>query len=259
FTTHQGEFENQTIHQVVTDSRVDSNNALFIPIVGENFNGHEFAEQAVRNGAVALLWDRAYELPEDIESGVSIFFVDDTLQAMQKLASKYRDEVNPVVIGITGSNGKTTTKDLVRHVLESSFRIHHTHGNLNNHIGVPLTILGMNPETQILILEMGMNHFGEIEQLSQIAKPDYDIITNIGESHIEFLGSREGIAQAKLEILTGMNKDGTILIDGDEPLLDHIEKVAHVIRCGFCDHNDIIIENLALSGHSMSFTLSNHS
>src|SRR5699024_4072048 len=150
-------------------------------------------------------------------------------------------DLNPVVIGITGSNGKTTTKDLVRQVVQPSFRTHYTYGNLNNHIGLPLTILDMDPTTQVLILEIGMNRFGEIERLSKIAKPDYAIITNIGESHIEFLGSREGIAQAKLEILSGMHKDATILIDGDEPLLKDIDNVSRAIRCGFHDHNDVVL------------------
>lgn len=257
FPNHFGVDEHQVIEQVVTDSRAEAKASLFIPIVGENFNGHDFVEQAINNGAVALLWDRAYTLPGNIRQNISVFFVDDTLQAMQELASVYRDKIDPIVVGITGSNGKTTTKDLVRQVVQSSYRTHYTHGNLNNHIGLPLTILGMDANTQVLILEMGMNHFGEIEQLSMIARPDYSIITNIGESHIEYLGSRKGIARAKLEILTGMKKEGTILIDGDEPLLEDIEHGSDVIRCGFRDHNDVIVAEPIFGARDMSFTLSN--
>src|SRR5699024_2844709 len=162
FTNHMGLNESQDIKQVVTDSRMDTKNALFIPIIGDRFNGHDFAEQAVHNGAVALLWDKRYKVPENIGDKTTIFLVDDTTVAMQELAGKYRDKVNPVVIGITGSNGKTTTKDLVRQVVQPSFRTHYTYDNLNNHIGLPLTILDMDPTTQVLILEMGMNRFGEI-------------------------------------------------------------------------------------------------
>jgi len=256
FTDHLVAVESQVIKEVTTDSSVPSNDSLFIPIVGENFNGHEFAIQAISNGAIAMLWYRSYQLPDEIGENISVFFVDDTVLAMQKLANRYRNKVNPTVIGVTGSNGKTTTKDLVRHVSQSSFQTHYTHGNFNNLIGLPLTILGMEPHTQVLILEMGMDRFGEIERLSTIANPDYAIITNIGESHIEFLGSREGIAQAKLEILTGMKKEGTLLVDGDEPLLANVENAAHVIRCGFCDHNDVIIAETVFGKEHMHFTLS---
>lgn len=257
FTDHQLADESQSIEQVTTDSRVKTNSSLFIPIIGEHFNGHDFAEQAVENGAVALLWDSSHQVPDRIGNHVSVFFVEDTLKAMQELATKYRDVVDPIVIGITGSNGKTTTKDLVSQVAGSTFRTHHTYGNLNNDIGMPLTILNMAPRTQVLILEMGMNHFGEIERLSRIAKPDYAIITNIGESHIEFLGSRKGISQAKREILIGMEHEGTILIDGDEPLLSDIKNISHVIKCGFNDDNDVIVGNPVYEGQIMRFTLSN--
>lgn len=257
FTNHRLVDESQSIEQVTTDSRTETNASLFIPIIGDNFNGHNFAEQAIENGAAALLWDRSCQVPDGIGEEISIFFVDDTLKAMQKLAGKYRDVVDPIVIGITGSNGKTTTKDLVSQVVGSTFCTHHTYGNLNNDIGVPLTILGMGPQTQVLILEMGMNHFGEIALLSQIAKPDYAIITNIGESHIEFLGSREGIAQAKREILIGIKQEGTILVDGDEPLLSDIQNVSHVIRCGFRGDNDVIVGTPVYKEQMMQFTLSN--
>src|SRR5699024_2347147 len=120
-----------------------------------------------------------------------VFYVNDTLAALQELALQYRNEINPIVVGITGSNGKTTTKDLVASIVQTTYQTHFTDGNFNNHIGLPLTILGMPRTTEVLILEMGMSDRKEIERLAEIAKPDYAIITNIGESHIEFLGSRQ--------------------------------------------------------------------
>ncbi|GAY76476.1 UDP-N-acetylmuramoylalanyl-d-glutamyl-2,6-diaminopimelate-D-alanyl-D-alanine ligase [Sporolactobacillus inulinus] len=133
-----------------------------------------------------------------------LFLVHDTLKALQNMAKGYLNQVQPKVIAVTGSNGKTTTKDMLYSILRGAFRTFKTQGNLNNHIGVPLTILAMPEDTEVLVLEMGMNHFGELTFLSQIAKPNVALITNIGESHIEYLGSRAGIAKAKLEIVNGL-------------------------------------------------------
>src|SRR5699024_2755083 len=171
---------------------------------------------------------------------------EDTLKALQQLAKAYRTLVNPTVIGITGSNGKTTTKDLCHTVLRQSYRTHATVGNFNNHIGLPLTILQMPRNTDMLILEMGMNHFREIEQLTKIARPDYAVITNIGESHIEYLGSRKGIAQAKLEITLGLKQEGILIIDGDEPLLREQIQGVQVITCGYLDSNDITLKDVII-------------
>ncbi|WP_077326009.1 UDP-N-acetylmuramoyl-tripeptide--D-alanyl-D-alanine ligase [Virgibacillus siamensis] len=258
FKDCQGAFkEPLPIKEVVTDSRKNTNKALFIPISGETFDGHDFINQAFNNGAVGTLWEKGKELPGFLPTDFPIYFVDNTLVALQQLASAYRDVVDPTVIGITGSNGKTTTKDLMAAVLKKSFRTHNTEGNLNNHIGVPLTILSMPRDTQVLVAEMGMNHFGEIEVLSNIIKPDYAIITNIGESHIEYLGSREGIATAKLEIIKGMNEDGCLILDGDELLLKQMHSRNNVITCGFDAHNDVIIKHVNLGQKRTHFTLSN--
>lgn len=243
------------IHQVVTDSRIKTTNSLFIPIVGEKFNGHDFAEDAIYNGAVALFWQEDQAMPKSIPEQIPVFLVKDTLKALHQLAAIYRDKVDPIVIGITGSNGKTTTKDIVSSIVQTTFKTHFTHGNLNNHIGLPLTVLDMPNDTEVLVLEMGMNHFGEIELLSQIAKPDYAIITNIGESHIEYLGSREGIAKAKLEIISGMSNQGTLIIDGDEPLLNSYHDDLKVIHCGYNDNNDVIISQVYVSQDHTTFML----
>ncbi|MFD1038079.1 UDP-N-acetylmuramoyl-tripeptide--D-alanyl-D-alanine ligase [Virgibacillus byunsanensis] len=246
------------LEQVTTDSRVETKKSLFIPLVGDNFDGHDYIKQAFDNGAVAAFWDKQKERPHFLPTDFPIFYVTDTLKALQLLASVYRDKVDPIVVGVTGSNGKTTTKDIVSAVVKTSYKTHHTIGNFNNQIGLPLTILSMPANTEMLVLEMGMNHFGEIEQLSNIAKPDYAIITNIGESHIEYLGSREGIAEAKLEILVGMKPNGQIIIDGDEKLLEKIHNNDQVITCGFNANNNVIVSQPKVMQEYTSFHLSDH-
>lgn len=231
--TKQQDFE---IAQVNTDSRKEAPGSLFVPIRGERFDAHAFIEQAIAQGAVASLWDKSVPVPE-AAAAIVLFLVDDTLEALQELAKAHREAVDPLVVGITGSNGKTTTKDLVTSVLKEKYEVLATKGNLNNHIGLPLTILSMQPSCEVLVLEMGMSNFGEIELLSRIAQPDYAIITNIGESHIEFLGSREGIAKAKSEITAGLAEDGMLIIDGDEPLLSYHHGKKTTVTCGFEEHN----------------------
>ncbi|MDL4841267.1 UDP-N-acetylmuramoyl-tripeptide--D-alanyl-D-alanine ligase [Aquibacillus rhizosphaerae] len=243
------------IKEVTTDSRKSSNKSLFIPIKGESFDGHEFIKDAFNNGIVATLWNKDKKLPSFLPTDFPVFFVEDTLQALQQLAHEYRNKIDPIVIGVTGSNGKTTTKDLIGSVLQSTYRTHRTKGNFNNHIGLPLTILSMPIDTEVLVLEMGMSHFGEIELLSKIAKPDFAVITNIGESHIEFLGSRAGIAIAKAEIVAGLSNDGLLFIDGDEPLLDSFHKKNNVITIGFLNDNSRVIREYNMTASYTTFQL----
>lgn len=247
--------DNIDIDEVFTDSRKMARNGLFVPIVGENFDGHHFLQDAIANGAKAALWQEDKEVPDSLPQDFPLFIVEDTVEGMQKLASHYRDHVNPKVIAITGSNGKTTTKDFVAGVIQSTCKTWKTQGNLNNHIGLPFTILQMPKDTEVLITEMGMNHFGEIEVLSKIAKPDIAIITNIGESHIEFLGSREGIAKAKSEIITGLKNDGVLLFDGDEPLLQTLINKTKSYRIGFSKENDFTITNVHITNDDTQFLL----
>lgn len=257
FTQFKGHLKKQEwIHEVTTDSRTSTVNALFVPLVGEYFDGHDFVHQAIDNGAIAILWDEKKALPSNIPNDIIVFFVADPLASLQTLAKHYRELIQPIVVGITGSNGKTTTKDLVTSIVKTTYKTHFTHGNLNNHIGLPLTILSMSRDTEVLVLEMGMNDFGEIELLSNIAQPDYAMIVNIGESHIEFLGSRVGIAQAKLEIITGLKSEGCLFIDGDEELLT--KKYNHMtISCGFKPGNDLQIEHFTSKKKETTFQLSN--
>lgn len=245
----------QAIYSVQTDSREQMPNSLFIPIVGERFNAHDYIEQAIENGAVASLWDKRYALPEKVKHKCNFFYVDHTVEAMQDLANFYRKEINPIVIGITGSNGKTTTKDLVASVLETTYKTHKTAGNFNNDIGLPLTILTMPQDTEVLVLEMGMNDFGEIKRLSEVALPDYAIITNIGESHIEYLGSREGIAKAKLEIVEGLKNKDHLIVDGDEALLSSLTDYGKVTYCSFVHKDQAFIEDITVDLNKTTFRL----
>ncbi|MDY0396299.1 UDP-N-acetylmuramoyl-tripeptide--D-alanyl-D-alanine ligase [Virgibacillus halophilus] len=244
-----------SVHSVETDSRKAAEKSLFVPLVGEKFDGHDYIKQAFDNGAIATFWKKGKPLPNFLPADFPVFFVEDTLLAMQQLAKAYRDKVDPVVIGITGSNGKTTTKDLVSAVVWQKYNTHFTNGNFNNHIGLPLTILSMDPKTEVLVLEMGMNHSGEIATLTKIAEPDYGIITNIGEAHIEYLGSREGIARAKLEILQGLKHDGIFIFNGDEPLLQMQTYAQETITCGFHEDNDIVIHDVSVEAQQTVFRL----
>ncbi|MYL33046.1 UDP-N-acetylmuramoyl-tripeptide--D-alanyl-D-alanine ligase [Pontibacillus yanchengensis] len=243
------------IHHIYTDTREKTDRGLFVPLEGETFDGHSFLKSAINNGAVAAFWNKEKPIPEFVPTEFPLFLVDDTLIALQQLAHTYRTEINPKVIGVTGSNGKTTTKDFIASVLSQNYNTHKTNGNFNNHIGLPLTILSMEQGTEVLVLEMGMNHFGEIERLSFISEPDFAVITNIGESHIENLGSREGIAQAKTEILAGLKSNGKVLIDGDEPLLAPLHTREGVLSCGFDEKNKYVLSDCEMDDAGTRFTI----
>ncbi|MEH7384885.1 UDP-N-acetylmuramoyl-tripeptide--D-alanyl-D-alanine ligase [Bacillus sp. JJ1521] len=208
--------KNVVIEGVSIDTRTISPGNLYIPIIGDTFNGHQFVDAAIENGAAAVLWGSDQPNPPQ---QIPVIYVKDTLEALQTLAKNYRNELPIKVVGITGSNGKTTTKDMVTAVLSTSLRVQKTEGNFNNHIGLPLTILRLKEDTEVAVLEMGMSAFGEIEFLTRLGRPDVAVITNIGESHMMDLGSRAGIAKAKFEIVEGLSKEGLLIYHGDEPLL----------------------------------------
>lgn len=210
----------QKIAGVAIDSRKITADVLFVPLGGANVDGHAFVEGSLQAGAGASLWQRGRGgAPEG-----ALIEVDDVLEALQQLSSAYLLESGAKVIGITGSNGKTTTKDMVFALLGASFRVHKTQGNFNNHLGLPLTLLSMPEDTEIVVLEMGMSDLGEIALLAKIAPPDVAIVTNIGESHLLNLGSRENIARAKLEIASGIKPGGLLVYNGDEPLIPQVLK-----------------------------------
>ncbi|WP_299442782.1 UDP-N-acetylmuramoyl-tripeptide--D-alanyl-D-alanine ligase [uncultured Aquimarina sp.] len=191
---------------VCTDTRKIKSNTLFFALKGDNFDGNTYAEQAIKNGA-------SYAIIDDKKLPVSEKFilVEDTLKTLQNLASYHRKHLNIPIIALTGSNGKTTTKELINCVLSSSYKTTATSGNLNNHIGVPLTLLSMNEDTEIGIVEMGANHLKEIEFLCNIACPDFGYITNIGKAHIEGFGSLEGVLKGKTELYQYLKKHNKLI------------------------------------------------
>ncbi len=230
-----------TIQGVTTDSRSVAGGCLFVPLIGERFDGHQFAGDCLAAGANAVLWDKAKGTPP----GPAVL-VDDTLEALQRLAQSYLQESKARVVGITGSNGKTTTKDIVYSLLSTTYSVHKTQGNFNNHIGLPLTILSMPEHTEIAVLEMGMSGRYEIELLSKLAEPEVAVITNIGEAHLLQLGSRLEIARAKLEILAGLKPGGLLVYEGDEPLIAEVLQEPGTVKqdhfttatFGLAPHND---------------------
>lgn len=213
-----GEFANLTreVARVETDSRTIHPGSLFVPLVGERFDGHAYINAALEGGAAACFTQREREsyLP-----GKCYIKVDSTQKALRDLAKYYKSKFPVPVVALTGSVGKTTTKDMVAAVLGERYAVLKTEGNLNNEIGVPLTLLRLNREHQVAVLELGMNHAGEIDYLSALVEPDVVLMTNIGDSHIEFFGSREKILEAKSEIFHHAKPDAFVVLNGDDPLL----------------------------------------
>ncbi|MDU2583185.1 MAG: UDP-N-acetylmuramoyl-tripeptide--D-alanyl-D-alanine ligase [Anaerococcus hydrogenalis] len=208
------------IKGVSIDSRTIKKDSLYIPIVGEKFDGRIFIEECQNAGAPAFLIDKNYKIPKSIN--IPYIKVEDTQKALRDLARAYRQELDIKIIAITGSNGKTTSKNIIHSVLSEKYKVEKTHGNLNNEIGVPLTILDFSEDTDIGVVEMGTDDFGEISVLTNIALPDMAMITNIGDAHLLKLKSREGIAKAKLEILEGLKDDGKFLYNGDDEILKKV-------------------------------------
>ena len=226
---------------------------LFIPFRGEQVNGHQFVQDAFAKGAAASLWLKDEPNPP---KDVPLLFVESGEKALQQMAAAYRAELKTVFIGITGSNGKTSTKDLVAGMLDPYFRVKKTEGNFNNELGLPLTILSLEEDTEFAVLEMGMSSFGEIEFLSNLAKPTYAVITNIGEAHMQDLGSREGIAKAKFEIISGLSEKGQLFYDGDEILLrPFVESVPSIISKSFGvkAENDLRIAEVKFTEQGSAF------
>ncbi len=210
-----------TITSVSIDSRKVSSGSLYIPIVGEKNDGHSFIPAAVEAGAAAYLYDPTHFNPAeaDMPDTAAAISVQETWRALADLAAQYRQDLGVKVIAVTGSVGKTTTKEFIYSVLSTKFKTSKTQGNLNNKYGVPLTLLSIPEGTQFSIVEMGMNHAGEIAELTAIAAPDYGVITNIGVAHIENFGSRRGIFRAKMEVTEGMNFSGILVVNGDDDML----------------------------------------
>src|SRR5712675_2475770 len=208
------------INKVSTDSRTIKSGELFVALRGENFEGHDFIEASAKAGATGALVDLNWA--GNVPNNFALLRASDTLQAYQTLAASYRRSLALKVLAITGSNGKTSTKDFAASVLARRFRVTKTEGNFNNHVGLPRTIMEAISEDEVAVWEIGMNHPGEIAALSKIAAPDAAIITNIGVAHIEFMGSREAIAAEKGALAEAVKPQGTVILNADDPFTEGI-------------------------------------
>ena len=241
------------ITNVVRDAREAGPGSLFIALAGERFDGHDFIGQAIERGAAAVMTHRA-----DETYPVPALYVADTRQGLLDLAGGYRAQFDCPVVAVTGSVGKTTTKEMIAAVLSERYDTLKTEGNYNNTVGMPLTALRMDENTEAAVFEMGMSAFGEIASMAACGQPNLAVITMIGTSHIEFLGSREGICKAKLEILEGLRPDGTAVLCGDEPLLWDKRESLGVKTVYFGIENpacDVRAEHIMLSDDCVRFTI----
>ena len=215
--------------RITTDTRRIEPNAIFFALKGERFNGNLFAEEALAQGCACAVVDEWAGKPENPK----IIVVENVLSALQKLANFHRKKLKTPIVGITGTNGKTTTKELVASILSQEFKVAFTQGNYNNHIGVPLTLLSMNKDHEIAVIEMGANHVGEIKELCEIAEPDIGLITNIGTAHIEGFGSFENIRKTKGELYDFLReKGGKVFVNKDNPLLCNMSEGMNRILYG---------------------------
>ena len=218
---------------VTTDSRAVQPGQLFIPLVGERFDGHAYIAKALEDGAAGCLTARE---PETLLPGKLYIRVADTRLALKALASWYRNKFDLPVVQVTGSAGKTTTKEMIASVLSQRYNTLRTEGNFNNDIGAPLTLLRLMPEHQAAVIETGMNHFGEIRYLGEMVRPDIAVITNVGDAHIENLGNtRQGILRAKCEIFENLTPEGIAVLNGDDELLNTVTLPQTILRCGVGD------------------------
>lgn len=216
---------------LTTDSRHCPEGSMFLALKGETFNGNAFAAQSLAQGCrYAVVDEPQYASPENPR----IIFVDNCLETLQKLANYHRRRLGTRMIGVTGTNGKTTTKELIATVLGEKFKVLYTQGNFNNHIGVPLTLLRLKPEHEMAVIEMGANHPGEIKALVHIAEPDYGIITNVGKAHLQGFGSFEGVIRTKGELYDFLREKGnsTIFIQNENPYLNKIATGLTCVRYG---------------------------
>ena len=237
------EFDDVPLRQIEFDSRKIEKGDLFLPLKGER-DGHDFIELAFKNGAVATFSEHNIE-------GHPYILVEDTLNAFQELAKYYIEKMRVDVIAVTGSNGKTTTKDMIADILSTTYKIYKTQGNYNNEIGLPYTVLHMPDDTEKIVLEMGQDHMGDIHLLSEIAKPRIGVVTLIGEAHLEFFGTREKIAEGKLQIADGMDSDGILILPSDTIIDEFLPEKQMVIRFG--DGAEIYVTDLVEQKNSLTF------
>ena len=243
------------VTEVSTDSRSIPAGALFVPLVGERFDGHDYLDAALAGGAAGCLTAKK---PISLLDGKFYIQVPDTLEALKALAAWYRDKFTIPMVQVTGSAGKTTTKEMIAAVLSQRFSTLKTQANFNNAIGTPLTLLNLAPEHQAAVIETGMNHFGEIRYLGEMVRPTVAVITNVGDAHIENLGNtRQGILRAKCEIFENLAPDGIAVLNGDDSLLNTIALPQRILRCGTgegCDVRVTEVDDRGLEGVACTVT-----
>lgn len=235
--TKNKDTENLEIENITISSKNIIKNDLFIALKGDNFDGHDFIEDVVSKGAKCVISEKK------INIDVTLILVSSTHEALRDLAEYYRSLFDVKVIAVTGSVGKTTTKDIIASILSKKYKVLKTEGNFNNEIGLPLTVFKINMHHEYVVLEMGMNHVGEIHNLSKIAKPNIAVITNIGTAHIENLGTKNNIKQAKLEIFDYMNENSIAVLNGEDELLKN-EEINTTVKFGLDRTNDIYATNI---------------
>ena len=237
------QFENVALRNAEFDSRLIESGDLFVPLKGTR-DGHEFIPTAFAQGAAATLSERPV-------AEVAYILVDDVLTAFQRLAQYYLEKMQVDVLAVTGSNGKTTTKDMLAQLLTTTYKTYKTQGNYNNEIGLPYTVLHMPEDTEKLVLEMGQDHLGDIHLLSKLAKPKTGIVTLVGEAHLEFFGSRAEIAQGKMQIADGLRKDGLLIVPADKIVNEFLPADCKLVRFG--PDADIFLTRLEERKDSLSF------
>ena len=244
----------RVITNLSTDSRTVQPGELFVPLRGDNFDGHKFVEQAMQRGAVGAIVEKKWTGKPAPD--FSLLRVADTLAAYQQIAAHYRRSLGIKVVAITGSNGKTSTKDFTASVLGHRFQVAKTEGNFNNHVGLPRTMLEADADDQIGVWEIGMNHPGEIAPLAKLARPDVAIITNVGIAHLEFMGTREAIAQEKGELAAALPADGTLILNRSDEFADVIAQrtSAKVIFAGI-DAGEVQAREIVQTAEGAEFTV----
>lgn len=252
---NKGDIETR-IKDIVIDSRKVTEGDLFIALKGQKYDGHDFIDEVITKNVSGIIVDKEIDIPID---DIPIIKVNNTYDSLIKIASYIRNKYDIPLIAITGSVGKTTTKELIYNILSTKYNVLKSINNNNNHIGLPLTLFNLKKEHEIIVTELGMNHFGELKKLSNICKPNVAVITNIGTAHIGNLGSKRNIFKAKMEILDGMD-EGNIVINGDDKYLNKLDRKKYtkkfkIYKCGYNDKNHLYAFNIKCDFEKTTFNI----
>ena len=249
------EGSNKEFNKLSTDTRTLEERNVFLALKGENFNGNKYVKNAYEKGATIIVIDEILEDLSEYVDKCTIIKVNDGNEALLSLAKYYREKLGIKVVGVTGSCGKTSTKDLVHGFLSEKYKVFKTKGNFNNHIGLPLMILELDHTYDVAVLELGMSNLGEIDVLANCSRPDIALITNIGLSHIENLKTRDNILKAKMEITNFFNKDNTLIVNAEDDLLAELKEYSFkIIKTGYNNSFNIYAENIILNKETTKFT-----